>query len=146
MKLKCKRVTFWHNRYYLKSQQLIMESFWLFFIAPVFQIVLSTLRVSKRILMPLGVIGIIALTIAIITSIIPFNTSFNGLKSAHVKCVDCGMVPLAFLVLGLLVTILVTLIIALIFLSIKGIKDNKIGKRSHPTQAPNSTPPAHSSN
>jgi hypothetical protein len=88
--------------------------FYLLFVAPCFQIVLSALRITKRISVPLGVIAFISVFAGILASMAAFNISNNKINAAHIKCLDCGMISISIFAMGLIIAVISAPIIGLI--------------------------------
>jgi len=103
-----------------------LSPFYLLFLAPIFQIIFSILRITKRISMPLGAIAFFSVVIGIISSIAAFNFSMHNFQASKIKCVDCGaMVAVSFLFIGPFITIVSTLFIGLIGYAIFNLKQDE---------------------
>ena len=100
--------------------------FYLLFIAPIFQIILTVLRIAKRVSMPLGVIAFIAFVMGIIASIAALNISIDEFKASNIKCLDCGgMLGISFLAIGFVITFISTPVIGLIGYAIFNLNQKK---------------------
>jgi len=91
-------------------------AFSLLFVAPVFQIILSVLRIFDRLTIPLGVIAFLAFLLGIVLSIVSMNSNEFKIPpdASSTGCVDCGMVAASVLIIGFFVTLISTPVIAFI--------------------------------
>jgi len=84
-----------------------MPSLIIIIIAPVLQIVLSLLRVTGRIKIPLGLISFLTLILGIAVSFATMQlTNYSIMQDMPgKKCLDCGMVGISFFIMGFLITV-----------------------------------------
>jgi hypothetical protein len=89
----------------------------LLFIAPVFQIILLTLKIRGRINPPAGVIAILTFILGITLSIVSMNLVESDIHPNPIGP-KCGTILAAFLFAGFFITAVATPIIELIFFAI----------------------------
>ena len=109
-----------------------MELIVLLFVPPILQIIFSILHISNKIKTPLGVIAFLTLVFGIIFSVLASHLGekqvISNRKDGH--CLDCGLVGVVFLFLGVFLTIITTPVILALFILIKRYK-TKIGTKGN---------------
>jgi hypothetical protein len=86
----------------------------LLLVAPVLQIILSVLRLSRKLSVPLSVIFGFAVITGIACSFFASNLVVEGIRAESHGQYVCGMPGLAFVIIGLFITLVSTPIIAIV--------------------------------